>query len=59
MSLTKAQNGENRRAIFTILRHLRRAKRGADGYIELTLTKSSSLKTKLSTEITDKYSGVS
>ena len=33
----KTQNGENRFAIFTILRHLHRAKRGADGYIELTL----------------------
>jgi len=34
---TNAQNGKNRRAIFTILRHLRRASRGANGYIEFTL----------------------
>jgi len=31
-----AQNGKNRSAIFTILCHLRRAKRGVNGYIELT-----------------------
>jgi len=34
---TNAQNGKNRRAIFTILSHLRRVKRGANGDIEFTL----------------------
>jgi len=32
----KAQNGKNCRAIFTVLRQLRRASRGTIGYIELT-----------------------
>jgi len=32
-----AQNSKNRRAIFTILRHLRREKRGANGDSEVTL----------------------
>jgi len=31
---TNAQNGKNRSAIFTILRHLRHAKRGASGYFK-------------------------
>jgi len=32
VSSTNAQNGKNSTFIFTILRHLRRAKRGANGY---------------------------
>jgi len=36
VSSTKAKNGKNRYAILTIFRHLRRAERGANGYIELT-----------------------
>jgi len=36
VSSTKAKNGKNRIAILTIFRHLRRAERGANGYIELT-----------------------
>jgi len=30
------QNGKNRSATFTILRHLHRASRGKNGYIEFT-----------------------
>jgi len=33
---TNAKNGKNRYAIFTIFRHLCRASRGANGYIEFT-----------------------
>jgi len=36
VSSTKAQSDKNASAIFTILRHLRRASRGTNGYIKFT-----------------------